>query len=230
ILDVSYFLQVIDELKQYVHYTSELETTILTAREEITSRDFEILHLKQLLNKTTKERNDARIQCQRLMLDNSILHHKAAEEQQQQPPPPNLCLKQESPPLESSPEEQCGTEDNNVDMVEKLASERELPEKGKLLQAVKEAGPLLQTLMLAGPLPQWQNPPPPLHNVDIPPVTMSSASSSSSPKLIHQESFNSTTPTPSLSIKRSFELCESPNSSSPNSNNKLQKLDHLPPR
>ncbi|XP_065872811.1 uncharacterized protein [Euphorbia lathyris] len=38
---------------------------------------------------------------------------------------------------------------------------RALPEKGKLLEAVKEAGPLLHTLLLAGPLPQWQHPPPP---------------------------------------------------------------------
>ncbi|CAN0825934.1 hypothetical protein LINGRAPRIM_LOCUS2125 [Linum grandiflorum] len=206
--------EVIDELKQYVHYTSELETTILTAREEITAKELEILHLKQLLSKSTKERNEARIQCQRLMLENSILQHQQ----------PSLCLKQESPPPPPPPVEEetvvaVVVMESEECVVEKLAGERQLPEKGKLLQAVKEAGPLLQTLMLAGPLPQWQNPPPPLHNVDIPPVTISSASSSSSPTLIHQESFTSS----SLTIKRSFDQL-SPNSSSPT--NKYQKL-HL---
>ncbi|XP_024525439.1 uncharacterized protein LOC112344605 [Selaginella moellendorffii] len=37
---------------------------------------------------------------------------------------------------------------------------RNLPERGKLLQAVMNAGPLLHTLLLAGPLPQWHHPPP----------------------------------------------------------------------
>ncbi|BBN08952.1 hypothetical protein MPTK1_4g15860 [Marchantia polymorpha subsp. ruderalis] len=51
-----------------------------------------------------------------------------------------------------------------------------LPEKGKLLQAVMKAGPLLQTLLLSGPLPQWRHPPPAMDSVEIPRVSMSSAS------------------------------------------------------
>ncbi|CAM8982352.1 unnamed protein product [Rhodiola kirilowii] len=49
---------------------------------------------------------------------------------------------------------------------------RPLPEKGKLLEAVMNAGPLLQTLLLAGPLPQWRHPPPPLESFEIPPANI----------------------------------------------------------
>lgn len=71
-----------------------------------------------------------------------------------------------------------------------------IPQKGKLLQAVTEAGPLLQTLLVAGPLPQWRNPPP-LQAFKIPPLLVNgrntknidqnppSKSSSPSPKPLH---------------------------------------------
>ncbi|ONK67781.1 uncharacterized protein A4U43_C05F3710 [Asparagus officinalis] len=39
-----------------------------------------------------------------------------------------------------------------------IVSERALPEKGKLLDAVMRVGPMLQSFMIAGPLPQWKNP------------------------------------------------------------------------
>jgi Protein of unknown function (DUF1635) len=45
-------------------------------------------------------------------------------------------------------------------IIDELAKQRPLPEKGNLMQAVINAGPLLQTLMVAGPLPTWRNPPP----------------------------------------------------------------------
>ncbi|CAK9168916.1 unnamed protein product [Ilex paraguariensis] len=56
-------------------------------------------------------------------------------------------------------------------VIENLAEGKNLPQKGKLLQAVLEAGPLLQTLLVAGPLPRWRNPPP-LQPFHIPPVTI----------------------------------------------------------
>lgn len=52
-------------------------------------------------------------------------------------------------------------------VIECLAKEKVLPQKGNLLQAVIDAGPLLQTLLLAGPLPSWQNPPP-LGDIKVP--------------------------------------------------------------
>ncbi|CAI0410888.1 unnamed protein product, partial [Linum tenue] len=239
--------QVIEEFKQYVLYTSELETTIVSAREEIANRDLEILHLKELLSNTTKERNEARLQCQKLILDKSTLQqqlklkHKEAEEEATAPasvssgasitPDEQLAA---PAAIEGSPAEtqqRCGAEVDDV--VEKLAADRTLPEKGKLLQAVKDAGPLLQTLLLAGPLPQWQHPPPQLDAIEIPPVTIPSSSLSSPAaaaaavgRLIHQESFSSSSSPPSnacFGVKRSLELCDSP--ASPNK--KCHKLDLL---
>uniref|UniRef100_A0A2P2JHE8 Uncharacterized protein n=1 Tax=Rhizophora mucronata TaxID=61149 RepID=A0A2P2JHE8_RHIMU len=103
----------------------------------------------------------------------------------------------------------------------KLAADKPLPEKGKLLQAVKEAGPLLQNLLLAGPLPQWHHPPPQLNPIDIPPVTISSPKAR---PLAHKDSLNAY-----FSKKRSLELCEGPDSCfSPN--DKYQKVvlsDHI---
>lgn len=45
--------------------------------------------------------------------------------------------------------------------IDNLVQGKQLPEKGKLQQAVFEAGPLLQTLLVA-PSPRWRIPPPPL--------------------------------------------------------------------
>ncbi|CAI0410887.1 unnamed protein product [Linum tenue] len=249
--------QVIEEFKQYVLYTSELETTIVSAREEIANRDLEILHLKELLSNTTKERNEARLQCQKLILDKStlqqqqqqqllLLHHlklKHKEAEEEATAPASVSSGASITPdeqlaapaaIEGSPAEtqqRCGAEVDDV--VEKLAADRTLPEKGKLLQAVKDAGPLLQTLLLAGPLPQWQHPPPQLDAIEIPPVTIPSSSLSSPAaaaaavgRLIHQESFSSSSSPPSnacFGVKRSLELCDSP--ASPNK--KCHKLDLL---
>lgn len=56
-------------------------------------------------------------------------------------------------------------------VIDNLVKGKELPQKGKLLQAVMEAGPLLQTLLVAGPLPQWRNPPT-MQSFQIPPVSI----------------------------------------------------------
>ena len=55
--------------------------------------------------------------------------------------------------------------------LEQLATQRPLPEKGKLMDAVMKAGPLLQSLIVAGPLPRWKNPPS-LRQLQIPPVSV----------------------------------------------------------
>nr|KYP68157.1 hypothetical protein KK1_021777 [Cajanus cajan] len=57
--------------------------------------------------------------------------------------------------------------DTATAIIDSIAKERGLPQKGKLLQAVVDAGPLLKTLLLAGPLPTWRNPPP-LQNLKLP--------------------------------------------------------------
>ncbi|XP_045826531.1 uncharacterized protein LOC123918505 [Trifolium pratense] len=57
--------------------------------------------------------------------------------------------------------------DRGTLVIDSMAKERVLPQKGKLLQAVVEAGPLLQNILLAGPLPTWRNPPP-LKDIKLP--------------------------------------------------------------
>lgn len=56
-------------------------------------------------------------------------------------------------------------------VIDCLAKERGLPQKGKLLQAVIDAGPLLKSLLFAGPLPTWRNPPH-LQNIKVPPLAI----------------------------------------------------------
>ncbi|KAJ6901775.1 hypothetical protein NC651_019522 [Populus alba x Populus x berolinensis] len=240
----------IEELRHYLLYTTELETAIVSAKEEITRRELEIFHLKDLISRAIEERNEAQTQCQELVSDKLALQQQLLQKQQENQLQQEMQhLKQESGSLTrtccSSEDESKASDSNNhssspdsskvtvpsqftdpipqetlqsslPEVILKLAADRPLPEKGKLLQAVKEAGPLLQTLLLAGPLPQWQHPPPQLDSIEIPPVTISSPTA----RLIHQDSFNSFSSC--LSKKRDLELCEGPHSSPPA--NKYQKV------
>ncbi|KAJ6432924.1 hypothetical protein OIU84_020043 [Salix udensis] len=207
----------IGESRHHLLHTAELETAIVLAKEEIARREIEISHLKNLLSRTVKERNEAQIQCQKLFLDKLSFRQQLLQNQQQQE---MQQLEQESASLAitcSSEDESRGYNHHFPEAILKLAAHKPLPEKGKLLRAVKEAGPLLHTLFLAGPLPQWQHPPPQLDSIEIPPVTISSPTF----RQIHQDSFNSFTSC--LSKKRDRDLCKGPDSSSP-TNNKYQKV------
>ncbi|PIA37168.1 hypothetical protein AQUCO_03000030v1 [Aquilegia coerulea] len=179
-----------EELRHSLFCTTlELETTRLAAQEEIKKREDQLIHLRDLLNKTISERDEAQEKCQRHFMDKLILFQQLQQQNQIQ-----------TTPLSGSgvssidDETRRGGDSNNgisssdceesivsspvvVDpftspsMVQ-LVQEKPLPEKGKLLQAVMKAGPLLQTLLLAGPLPQWRHPPPPLDSFEIPPVAI----------------------------------------------------------
>lgn len=204
----------------------ELETTILYANEELARKDNELVHLKGLLSKTIKERDEAQAKCHSLMYDNFLLQQlleanqpigggdsntaisssgcsetitgSPSTEQIPQPPPP-------SPPP-SLPE-----------VVDKA-----LPENGKFLQAVMEAGPLLQTLLLAGPLPQWQHPPPKLNATEIPPVTIPPPPRT--PQLRHQDSSCIST---NSSFTKKRDLVEYCQASDYSPLKKKQKVVHL---
>ncbi|XWS66233.1 hypothetical protein CRYUN_Cryun05aG0182000 [Craigia yunnanensis] len=240
-----------EELKHTLLFTTlELETTVISAKEEITRREFELIHLKDVLSRTMKERDEAQGRCQKLMLEKFLLQRQLQQKEQQQqqvqqhqqetaslsgvsssedeskpgdsnkhisssdsnrsiisspgldsiPPPVHLPLQ----PLSPLPQEAL-----------KLAANRPLPEKGKLLQAVKDAGPLLKNLLLAGPLPQWQHPPPQLTSIDIPPVAISSPTQ----LLMPLDSFNNLNGC--LSKKRAPENYEDSDSSP---NTKYQKV------
>lgn len=175
--------------------TLDLEQTKMFAHEEIRKRDEQLIHLRDILTKTIKERDEALEKCQRLMLDNNSLQH---QQQKDMTPPLSGASSIEDETLQpqqvasnkgfssSDCEESFMSANDHVmnphssqlenvsgnETMDPLFIEKPLPEKGKLLQAVMKAGPLLQTLLLAGPLPQWQHPPPLLKTFEIPPVTI----------------------------------------------------------
>ncbi|CAI0452801.1 unnamed protein product, partial [Linum tenue] len=171
-----------DELKHSLLYTTlELEQTRMAAQEELKKRDDQLIQLKEFLGKAIRERDDAQEKCQRVLLENLLLHQNY---NQNAPPLSGISS------IEDEPRRGIDSNNNNnngfssSDCEESIVSspeagevllpepEKPLPEKGKLLQAVMKAGPLLQTLLLAGPLPQWRHPPPPLESFEIPPVTI----------------------------------------------------------
>ncbi|CAN1171784.1 hypothetical protein LINPERHAP2_LOCUS29772 [Linum perenne] len=166
-----------EELKNSLLYTTlELEQTRIAAQEEIQRRDEQLIQLNELLERTTKERDEASEKCERLMFENLLIH---------QTPPPQISSgvsEIEDDPRLGIDSINNGFSFSSSDCEESIVSssppetlpapETPLPEKGKLLEAVMKAGPLLKTLLLAGPLPQWNHPPPPLESFEIPPVAI----------------------------------------------------------
>lgn len=168
-----------DELRQSLLLTMELEDTRLQAQEELKARDQEIAHLKDLLSAAIRDRDEAQDKCHKLMLDKLLLQQRC----HQSTPHSGVSSIEEdhrnnaafsssdcdesivSSPHHLPPPPAAGEVEQELDVL----IDRSLPEKGKFLQAVMKAGPLLQTLLLAGPLPQWRHPPPPLDTYQIPP-------------------------------------------------------------
>ncbi|XP_071709742.1 uncharacterized protein [Rutidosis leptorrhynchoides] len=203
-------VQGMEELKHTILYTLELETTIACAHEEIARKGDEVLHFKCLLTKTIKERDEAQLKCQGLVMENIILQQKIQELEANSSSlakttptsyledDPNLGFDSSSGSDESFLGTQgmeraplppsLPTQQLQIEVIDNVVLTKRLPENGKFLQAVVEAGPLLQTLLLAGPLPQWQHPPPQLNSIEIPPVTIPSTSTTTPRMLLHQDS------------------------------------------
>ncbi|KAI3458920.1 hypothetical protein Pfo_015583 [Paulownia fortunei] len=199
----------VEEFKQSLLYsTLELEAAVLSAHEEISRKDDEILQLKGLLANINRERDEFQAKCQELVLEKQLLFQQAqiqphSSKQHLDCPISSGTTSNEEDNIDLSPSD---CDDNIVaaspgckdtlpppprppqppilDLTDRISLKKPLPEQGKFLQAVMEAGPLLQTLLLAGPLPQWQHPPPQLNSIDIPPVTISSPTT----KILHQDS------------------------------------------
>ncbi|CAM8961042.1 unnamed protein product [Rhodiola kirilowii] len=157
----------LEELKHSLLSTTwELEMSVLSAKDEISRRECDLIQLRKLLSRAIKERDEAQLRCQSLQQEKLLL----------------LKMHQNTTTASSgSSESESNTSAiSNVvppavmpEAVLELIAEKPLPEKGRLLQAVMDAGPLLETLLLAGPLPQWQHPPPQLNYFDIPLVSIS---------------------------------------------------------
>lgn len=156
-----------EELKQSLMYaTVELEETRASVQEELRKRDQELVRLKEVLSKVMRERDEAQEKWQRLLIQQTAPPASGVSSIEDEPRRDGLSISSSdceesivSSPLHGGPI---------------ISTDKPLPEKGKLLQAVMKAGPLLQTLLLAGPLPQWRHPPPPLESFQIPPVTIPS--------------------------------------------------------
>ncbi|XP_058750202.1 uncharacterized protein LOC131623222 [Vicia villosa] len=246
LLTWAYFCQgkSMEELKQSLIYTTmELEQTRATVQEELRKRDEQLLNLKDILNKVVRERDEAHEKCQRLFLDKLLFQQQQQQEQQKQKQEPLSGIssvedEQQKRGIESSnhnglSSSDCeesivsspaatATEQQPMMMIELIAKDKPLPEKGKLLQAVMKAGPLLQTLLLAGPLPQWRHPPPPLETFEIPPVTIPSPTQQQQQQqILHQDSsFVNTNCGRFSSRKRVF----GEGSDSPSADNKYQRI------
>ncbi|WCJ41587.1 hypothetical protein M5689_022449 [Euphorbia peplus] len=202
-----------EELKHTLLYTSlELEQTRIAAQDELRKREDQLIHLKDLLTKTIRERDDAMDKCQRLLLEKLMLQQQQLQLQHPQNAPLSGISSIEDEPrraidsnngFSSSDCEESIVSSPIIDPIPpplpsatpppeptlEMLPQKPLPEKGKLLQAVMKAGPLLQTLLLAGPLPQWRHPPPPLESFEIPPVTIPSPPPPPPPpQLLHQDS------------------------------------------
>ncbi|KAK3422237.1 hypothetical protein EUGRSUZ_G02747 [Eucalyptus grandis] len=132
-----------EELRQaFLYATLELQSTIASAKEDITRRELEIIQIKDLLTRTMKERDESQSRCKELQLEKLILRQQLSRIVQ--------------PKLVAAPSPHKTSSSDDEAML--VSSRKPLPPQGKLLQAVMEAGPLLQTLLLAGPLPQWGAP------------------------------------------------------------------------
>ncbi|XP_050250008.1 uncharacterized protein LOC126697164 [Quercus robur] len=83
--EFSYHEEGMEELRHSLLYTTfELETTLLAAKEEITKREYELIHVKDLLSRTIKERDEAESRCKNLMLEKFMLQEQLQQKQQQQ--------------------------------------------------------------------------------------------------------------------------------------------------
>ncbi|KAD7479687.1 hypothetical protein E3N88_02823 [Mikania micrantha] len=173
--------QGIEELTQSLWLTTmELEATRVRVQEQIRARDDQLNHLNVLLNDAINERNEARNNYQSLLIDKQNLqqqlnHHHCYKHHTTTTAPPHSGVSS----VENEPITNCGFSSSDCEEsivssspieypVQLMPPEKDLPEKGKFLEAVMKAGPLLQNLLLAGPLPRWRHPPPPLDTYQIP--------------------------------------------------------------
>ena len=158
----------------------ELESVKMEAREQIKKSEVSIKNLLNLVKIAYKERDEAREQLQKILLNNK---KKLMVSNKNQPEIPTILPQNEpeSPLFLPTKANSSITESNSLSetynhqshssspvdslldvvssLVDNLLKGKLLPQKGKLLQSVMDAGQLLQTLRMVGPLP-WPNPPP----------------------------------------------------------------------
>ncbi|KAF5744779.1 hypothetical protein HS088_TW07G00358 [Tripterygium wilfordii] len=87
LLSWAYFCQgkTMEELRHSLVYTTlELEQTRLAVQEELRKRDDQLIHLKDLLTKAIKEKEETQEKFQRLLLEKLLIQQQQLQQQQQQ--------------------------------------------------------------------------------------------------------------------------------------------------
>ncbi|CAN8247369.1 unnamed protein product [Cochlearia groenlandica] len=161
-----------DELRQKLQYnTFELEAMKSKSNEESKIHQEEIKNLLHLLKIARQERDEAKDQLQRLITikTNSAITESISNGSS----PVNSFFEPVSSPEFSNFKNRPVKYDPVESLMDEIIKGKSLPEKGKLLQAMKESGPLLQTLLLAGELPRWRNPPPLQQSFRVPAISSS---------------------------------------------------------
>ncbi|XP_057509662.1 uncharacterized protein LOC130792201 [Actinidia eriantha] len=188
-----------DELRQSLLLTTlELESTRLKAQEELKFRDDQLNHLKSLLAQAIRERDQAQNKYQ------TFFFEKISPKQQQQicpqaGPISGISSVEDEPrrgfsSLDSNNgfsssdcEESIVSSAQELEISAAVVTDKPLPEKGKLLEAVMGAGPLLQTILVTGQMLRWRHPPPPLDAHQIPPSPVA-IQLTRPPQVHHQDS------------------------------------------
>ncbi|KAL2536284.1 Uncharacterized protein Fot_17675 [Forsythia ovata] len=167
LLNWTYFIQEksMDEVKQSMLLTMELENTRLKAQEEIKVRDCEISQLKDMLSRVIQERDEAQNKCQNMLFEKLLL------QQQQSAPHSGISSIEDDPrrgidsnngfsssdceeSIVSSPLQLPPHLPTEPELELPIVIDRPLPEKGKLLQAefvLLPNGPPADVLLPNGP-------------------------------------------------------------------------------
>lgn len=83
-IDSIWIIQSMEELRHTLLFTTvELEQTRVAVQEELRKRDDQLSHLKDLLNKAIRERDEAQDKCQRLLLEKLLLQQQQQQQQLQ---------------------------------------------------------------------------------------------------------------------------------------------------
>ncbi|PON66476.1 hypothetical protein PanWU01x14_108980 [Parasponia andersonii] len=76
-----------DELRSSLWYAKlELEQTKVAVQEELRKKEDQLIHLRDLLSKAMREKDEAREKCQRLILEKLLLQQQQQQQQQQTAP------------------------------------------------------------------------------------------------------------------------------------------------
>ncbi|XP_057846410.2 uncharacterized protein LOC131056090 [Cryptomeria japonica] len=150
------------ELKQLLMSAAiELDSIRGSAQSQMQLQEAQIAHLKEILERVRRERDEKREECVRLTNKLEYIQAGAIDTGCN-----NKCIST-APGYDHSAGSAYKHNSSFLSSSSRNIHEnvKPLPERGKLVEAVLQAGPLLQTLLVSGPLPQWRHPPPSIQSL-----------------------------------------------------------------